>query len=215
MGRWVKGCSSLGEACQLSRIRNCWEMFERRRRRRRGRGWSIVSSEERKGTGLCPPAPAPPPAGAKFSEGGKERVGSSSGLVHVGESLPPGLPASPQAPPLPPPPPPLPTLPHPISGNSAPSKGGCQEAQRRRQQSHTEMSFSHELEFNPKHTRFVPRASLVFSWIRKLTNVKIYIKLSMVTPQPRGVRDAKERRTIPGEIQDCLFLNHTIRQYCH
>ena len=99
MGRWVKGCSSLGEACQLSRIRNCWEMFERRGRRRgRGRGWSIVSSEERKGTGLCPPAPAPPPAGAKFSEGGKERVGSSSGLVHVGESLPPGLPASPQAP---------------------------------------------------------------------------------------------------------------------
>ena len=101
--------------------------------------------------------------------------------MHVGESLPPGLPL------LPPttlsPPPPLPSSPTSSPATSSyfrqlssfQKQGPGSSVQSRRQQSHTEMSFSHELEFNPTHRNldewanivpnFIPRVSLVFSLV--------------------------------------------------
>ena len=110
-------------------------------------GWSIVSSKEGRGERgkeqvSSPCCSSPCYWGLNLGRRKGERA-----CVHVGESLPPGLPASQNYPPPPPPPPS-----HPISGNSAlckvgPGSSGIEK------QSHTETSFSHELEFNPTHRK--------------------------------------------------------------
>ena len=116
-------------------------------------GWSIVSSKEGRGEERNRSLPSSPCCSSPCYWGlNLGRRKGERACVHVGESLPPGLPASQNYPTPPPPPPPPPPPSHPISGNSAlckvgPGSSGIEK------QSHTEMSFSHELEFNPTHRK--------------------------------------------------------------
>ena len=111
-------------------------------------GWSIVSSKEggrgkEQVSALQPLLLLPLLLGAKFrKEEGREGLCACGGIFATWAPRFPKLPHSP------PPPPPS----HPISGNSAlckvgPGSSGIEK------QSHTEMSFSHELEFNPTHRK--------------------------------------------------------------